>query len=61
MTIAAMAVSGTCCVAASVVYGLAPAVVVVLPLVWGVTVIADSAQFSTALTELADPTTSGPR
>ena len=55
VTIGAMAVSGTCCVAASVVYGLAPAIVVALLLVWGMTVVADSAQFSTALTEVADP------
>ena len=55
VTIGAMAVSGTCCVAASVVYGLAPAIVVVLLLVWGMAVVADSAQFSTALTEVADP------
>ena len=54
VTIAAMAVSGTCCVAAAAVYGLAPAVVVALMLGWGVAVIADSAQFSTALTEVAD-------
>ena len=55
VTIAAMAVSGTCCVAAAVVYGLAPAIVVALLLVWGMAVVADSAQFSTALTEVADP------
>ena len=54
VTIAAMAVSGTCCVASAAVYGLAPAAVVALMLVWGVAVIADSAQFSTALTEVAD-------
>jgi len=55
VTIAAMAVSGTCCVASAVVYGLAPAIVVALLLVWGMAVVADSAQFSTALTEVADP------
>jgi MFS family permease len=55
VTIGAMAVSGACCVAAAGLYGLAPAVVVVLLLVWGTTVVADSAQFSTALTEVADP------
>jgi MFS family permease len=54
VTIWAMAVSGTCCVAAAAVYGLAPALVVVLMLVWGMAVVADSAQFSTALTEVAD-------
>ncbi len=55
VTIWAMGVSGTCCVLAAAVYGLAPALVVVLMLVWGTAVIADSAQFSTALTEVADP------
>jgi hypothetical protein len=50
-----MAVSGACCVAAAALYGLAPVVVVVLMLVWGTAVVADSAQFSTALTEVADP------
>jgi MFS family permease len=54
VTIGSMAVSGTCCIAAAALYGLAPAVVVVLMLVWGTAVIADSAQFSTALTEVAD-------
>jgi MFS family permease len=54
VTMAAMAVSGTCCVAAAAVYGVAPAIVVLLMLVWGMAVIADSAQFSTALTEVAD-------
>jgi MFS family permease len=55
VTIWAMGVSGTCCVLAAAVYGLAPAVVVILMLVWGMAVVADSAQFSTALTEVADP------
>jgi MFS family permease len=55
VTIWAMGVSGTCCVLAAAVYGLAPALVVVLMLVWGMAVVADSAQFSTALTEVADP------
>jgi MFS family permease len=55
VTIGSMAVSGTCCIAAAALYGLAPAVVVLLMLVWGTAVIADSAQFSTALTEVADP------
>jgi MFS family permease len=55
VTIGSMAVSGACCVAAAAAYGLAPAIVVALMLVWGMAVIADSAQFSTALTEVADP------
>ena len=54
VTIGAMAVSCACCVAAAALYGLAPAVIVALMLVWGMAVVADSAQFSTALTEVAD-------
>jgi MFS family permease len=53
-TIAAMAASGACCLLAAAAYGLHPAVLVPLLLVWGATVNADSAQFSAALTEIAD-------
>jgi sugar phosphate permease len=53
-TIVAMAASGACCLLSAVVYGRQPAIVFVLLMVWGVTIIADSAQFSTALTEVAD-------
>jgi MFS family permease len=49
---AAMAVSGAC----ALLIGLfqAPAVVLALGLVWGFAVVADSAQFSTMVTEVAD-------
>jgi MFS family permease len=53
-TIVAMAISGACCVLSAALYGLHPAVVLALLLVWGVTIVADSAQFATALTEVAD-------
>lgn len=36
-------------------FGGAPAVTLVIAIVWGITVIADSAQFSTAVTELSPP------
>ncbi len=50
-TVAMMAVSGTCALA----IGLAPeALVLPLGLVWGVTIVGDSAQFSTLVTEHAD-------
>src|SRR3954471_10502612 len=55
LTIAAMAVSGSCAVLIGVLFGAAPIVIVVVGLVWGVTVVADSAQFSTAVSELAPP------
>jgi MFS family permease len=54
LIIGALAVSGACCVLSVAVYGGYPALVIALALVWGVSVIADSAQFSAALTELTD-------
>jgi MFS family permease len=53
-TITAMAVSGTCCLLAAVAYGHRPVLVAAFLLVWGAAVVADSAQFSTALTEVTD-------
>jgi MFS family permease len=59
LTIAAMAVSAACCVLAGAVFGAPPALVVALCLVWGVAVIADSAQFSACVSELAPPRLTG--
>ena len=42
----ALRVSGTCAAAAGVVFGAPPAVLFALVAVWGLTVVADSAQFS---------------
>ncbi len=53
VTSVAMAVSGTCALAAGVVFGRPLPVLVPLLLVWGVAVVADSAQFSAAVSELA--------
>jgi len=59
VTIAAMAISAACCVASPWAY-LAPApLLLVFGLVWGAAVIADSAQFSAAITELSDPSYMG--
>jgi MFS family permease len=49
-----MGVSGTCCVLVGLLLGSPAWLVLVVSLVWGFAVIADSAQFSTVVTELAD-------
>ena len=55
VTMAAMAVSALACVAFAAAFGAAPAWIVLVGLVWGVAVIADSAQFSASIAELATP------
>jgi MFS family permease len=59
VTMSAMALSGSCALLIGLLFGAPPAVTVVLGLVWGLTVVADSAQFSTAVSELAPPGTAG--
>jgi MFS family permease len=59
LTIAAMAISGTSAVAAGLLFGGPTVVVLVVVVVWGISVVADSAQFSTAVSELAPPGTAG--
>ena len=53
-TALAMSVSGTCALAIGTTFGRSPLLVLSVGLVWGIAVIADSAQFSTMVTELAD-------
>ncbi|MGI8830058.1 MAG: MFS transporter [Candidatus Limnocylindria bacterium] len=59
LTIAAMALSGTSAVIAGLLFGAPTMLILVVVVVWGITVVADSAQFSTAVTELAPPGTAG--
>jgi MFS family permease len=54
-TAGAMALSGAAAIATGLLFGRAPALVVAVAAAWGITVIADSAQFSAAISELADP------
>jgi MFS family permease len=49
-----LAVSGSCCLVAGLAFGR-PALLTALCLVWGFAVVADSAQFSAAISELGDP------
>ena len=59
LTVAAMALSGSSAVAAGLLFGAPTIVVLAVVVIWGITVVADSAQFSTAISELAPPGTAG--
>ena len=51
----AMAISGTCCLVIGILYGGNPWLLLLVATIWGATVVADSAQFSSCVTELGDP------
>jgi MFS family permease len=54
-TSAAMIVSGSSAVVAGLLFGQAPWLVILIATIWGISVIADSAQFSASISELAPP------
>ena len=54
ITSAAMLLSAGCCLLSPIVFGASAPLLVALLVLWGATVIADSAQFSAAVTELAE-------
>ncbi|MDR7419632.1 MAG: MFS transporter [Armatimonadota bacterium] len=54
-TAASMALSGAAAIASGLLLGHAPLAVIAVVTVWGISVIADSAQFSASVSELADP------
>ncbi len=54
-TIGALSLSGSCALMIGFSVEFGPAVVVVIAAIWGLTVVADSAQFSAATAELAGP------
>jgi MFS family permease len=49
-----LSLSGACAVVAGLTFGLAPWIVLAVALVWGFAIVADSAQYSTLVTEHAD-------
>jgi|SRR5215813_7321529 len=51
----AMAISGSCCLLIGLLFGANPLALLVVAIIWGASVVADSAQFSTCVTELGDP------
>jgi MFS family permease len=59
LTMVAMAISGSSALTIGLLFGASPWLVLALGLVWGVSVVADSAQFSTAISELSPAGTAG--
>ncbi len=55
LTSAAMAVSGACALLVGFVFGADPWLVSIVCIIWGLTVVADSAQFSASVIELSEP------
>src|SRR5437588_2210837 len=55
VTSAAMALSGACCLTVGLLFGAHPSLLLAVAALWGASVVADSAQFSTCVTELGDP------
>ena len=52
---AAMAISGACCLVIGLLYGRSEYALLAIAVIWGASVVADSAQFSACVTELGDP------
>lgn len=51
----AMILSGSCCIMIGFLFGKEEIAMLTIAIIWGATVVADSAQFSTSVTELGDP------
>lgn len=54
-TVGALLLSGSCALAIGFSVDAGPVAVIVIAAIWGMTVVADSAQFSAAMAELAEP------
>lgn len=54
VTIASLAISGACALVMGFTFGGPAWLIVAIGLVWGVTIVSDSAQFSASVTELSD-------
>ncbi len=54
VTIGSLAVSGACALVMGFAFGGPAWIIVVIGIVWGITIVSDSAQFSASVTELSD-------
>jgi MFS family permease len=59
VTIWSMAISGTCALSVGWLFGGPPLLILAVAVVWGISIIADSAQFSACVVELSPPETVG--
>lgn len=59
LTMGAMAISGACALTVGLLFDAAPWLLILLCLVWGISIVADSAQFSASVAELSDPSLTG--
>lgn len=59
VTIASLAVSGTCALLIGLAYGGPAWLILLIGIIWGITIVSDSAQFSASVTELSERTLVG--
>ncbi len=59
VTIASLAISGTCALIMGFFYGGPAWLILLVGIIWGITIVSDSAQFSASVTELSDRTLVG--
>ena len=59
VTIGSLAISGLCCLVVGFFYGGNPVILTIICVIWGIAIVADSAQFSAAVAELANPSLIG--
>jgi MFS family permease len=59
VTIASLALSGSCALVVGLLFGGQPVMLTAVCLIWGFAVVADSAQYSAATSELCDPRYTG--
>ncbi len=55
ITIWAMSISGACALVTGFLFGAPPILLFIICLIWGISIVADSAQFSASIAELSDP------